>query len=67
MISFYFPSSFAKQFLVFDIGDIKRGKWERQIAWNGKLNIYFKNNYNLLVMNVTKLNFLTKSAYMTLY
>ena len=25
---------------------------------NGKLNIYFKNNFSLLVMNVTQLNFL---------
>ena len=43
----------------FDIKDIKRGNWERQIARDGKLNIYFKNNFNLLVMNVTQLNFLT--------
>ena len=38
--------------------DIKRGNWEQQIARNGKLNIYFKNNFNLLVMKVTQLNFL---------
>ena len=48
----YFPSSFATQFSHFDIRDIKRGYWERQIARNGKLNIYFKNNFNLLVMNL---------------
>ena len=55
---FYFSSSFAAQLWLFDIRDIKRGNWERQIARNGKLNIYFKNNSNLLVMNVTQLNFL---------
>ena len=55
---FYFSSSFAAQFSLFDIRDIKRGNWERQIARNGKLNIYFKNNFNILVMNVTQLNFL---------
>ena len=42
----------------FDIRDIKRGNWEQQIATNGKLNIYFKNNFNVLVMNVTQLSFL---------
>ena len=52
-IFFYFSSSFAEQFR-----NIKRRNWERQIARNGKLNIYFKNNLNLLVMNVTQLNFL---------
>ena len=57
---FYFSSSFAAQFSLFDIRDIKRGNWERQIARNGKLNIYFKNNSNLLVMNVTQLNFLKR-------
>ena len=55
---FYFSSSFSAQFSIFDIRDIKRGNWERQIAKDGKLNIYFKNNFNLLVMNVTQLNFL---------
>ena len=55
---FYFSSSLAAQFLLFDIRDIKRGDWERQIAKDGKLNIYFKNNFNLLVLNVTQLNFL---------
>ena len=44
---FYFSSSFATQFLLFDIRDIKRRNWEWQIAGNGKLNIYFKNNFNL--------------------
>ena len=56
--SFYFSSSFAAQFSFFDIRDIKRRNWERQIARNGKLNIYFKNNFNLLIMNVTQLDFL---------
>ena len=55
---FYFSSSFAVQLWLFDIRDIKTRNWERQIARNGKLNIYFKNNFNLLVMNVTQLDFL---------
>ena len=55
---FYFWSWFTAQFLLFDIKDIKRGNWERQIARDGKLNIYLKNNFNLLVMKVTQLNFL---------
>ena len=55
---FYFSSSFAAQFSLFDIRDIKRGNGEQQIARDGKLNIYFKNNFILLVMNVTRLNFL---------
>ena len=55
---FYFSSSSAAQVWLFDIRDIKKGNWERQIARDGKLNIYFKNNFNLLVMNVTRLNFL---------
>ena len=55
---FYFSSPFTAQFWHFDIRDIKRGNWERQVAGNGRSNIYFKNNFNLLVMNVTQLNFL---------
>ena len=55
---FYFSSSFAAQLWLFDIRDIKRGNWERQIARNDKSNIYFKNNFKLLVMNETQLNFL---------
>ena len=39
---FYFSSWFAAQFSLFDIRDIKRGNWERQIPRNGKLDIYFK-------------------------
>ena len=58
IIFFYFSSSFAAQLWLFDIKDIKRRNWEREIARNGKLNIYFKNNFNFLVMNVTQLNFL---------
>ena len=46
------------QFLLFDIRDIKRGNWEQQIARDRKLNIYFKNNFNILVMKVTQLSFL---------
>ena len=55
---FYFTNSFTAQFSLFDIRGIKRGDWEQQIARDGELNIYFKNNFNLLVMNVTQLNFL---------
>ena len=55
---FYFSRSFAAQFSLFDIRVIKRGNLERQIAKDGKLNIYFKSNFNLLVMNVTQLNLL---------
>ena len=42
----------------FNIRDIKRRNWKWQIARGGKLNIYLKNNFNLLVMNVTELNLL---------
>ena len=55
---FYFSNSFAVQLSLFDIRVIKKGNWEQEIARDGKLNIYFKNNFNLLVMNVTQLNFL---------
>ena len=55
---FYFSSSFAAKFLLFDIRDIKSENWERQIVRNGELNIYFSNNFNLSAMNVTQLNFL---------
>ena len=55
---FYFSNSFAAQFSLFDIRVIKMGNWEQEIARDGKLNIFFKNNFNLLVMNVTQLNFL---------
>ena len=50
-----FSSSFAAQFSLFDI---KRGNCKVKIARHGKLNMYFKNNFNLLVMIVTQLNFL---------
>ena len=55
---FYLSTSFAAQFSLFDFRHIKRGNWKRQITRNDKLNIYFKNSFNLLVMNVTQLNFL---------
>ena len=55
---FHFSSSFAAQLWLFDISDIKRGNWKQQIARNRKLNICFKNNFNLLVMSVSQLNFL---------
>ena len=38
--------------------DIKRGIWEREIARNGKSDIYFKTNSNILVMKLTQVNFL---------
>ena len=53
-----FSSSFTAQFLLFDMRDIKRGSWEQQIARNRKLNIYFKNNFIILVITLTQLNFL---------
>ena len=55
---FYFSSSFALKFSLFESKDIKRRNWEQQIARNGKLNIYFKNNFDLLVVNIRQLNFL---------
>ena len=45
---FYFSSSFAAQFSLFDIRDIKSENWELEIARNGKLNIDIKNNFNVL-------------------
>ena len=39
---FCFSSSFTAQFLLFDIRDIKRRNWKRQIANNDKLNIYLE-------------------------
>ena len=45
---FYFSSSFAAQLSLFDIRNIKRGNWERQIARNGKLNIGYTKVYNHL-------------------
>ena len=60
---FYFSGSFGTQFSLFNIRDIKRGNGERQIARDGKLNTYFKNNFNLVVMNVTQLRYFIK--YMT--
>ena len=55
---FYFSSSFAAQFSFVGTRDIKSENWKQQIARNGKLNIYSKNDFNLLVMNATQLNFL---------
>ena len=57
---FYLSSSFVAQFWLFDIRDFKRGNWEPQIARNGNLNILLKKEFNLLVMNVTQLNFLCR-------
>ena len=39
---FYFSSSFAVQFLLFNVRDIKRGNWEQQTARNGKLKFISK-------------------------
>ena len=50
---FYFSSSLAGHYLLFDIRIIKRGNWEQQIARDGKLNTHFKSNINFLVMNLT--------------
>ena len=51
---FFFSSLFTAQLWLFD----QKGNWEQQITRTGKLNIYFRNNFNLLVMNVTQLSFL---------
>ena len=59
---FYFAGSFTSQFLFFYVemtqeiskGEIGNDK-QLEIA---NYNIYFKNNFNLLVMNVTQINFL---------
>ena len=51
---FYFSSSFAAEILLFDVRDIKRGNGKPQIDRNGKLDIYFKNNLDFLVINVTQ-------------
>ena len=49
---FYLSNSFAAEVSLFDITDIKSGNWEQQIVRNCKLNIYFKNNFNVLVINL---------------
>ena len=49
---FCFGSSFAAQFLLFDIRmtqEISEGE-----VGNGNCNIHFKNNFNRLIMNTTK-------------
>ena len=49
-------SSFAAQFSLFDIRMTQQiSKRETGMA---NCNIYFKNNFNLLVINVTQMNFL---------
>ena len=58
LLFFYFSISLAAQLWLFETRDIKRENLERQIARNDKLNIYFKNKFHILVMNVTQLNFL---------
>ena len=55
---FFISQAHTQRNFGFDIRDIKRKNWERQIARDDNLNIYFKNNFNLLVMNETQLNFL---------
>ena len=54
----YFPRSFAAQFSLFYVRDIKKENWQQHVTREGKLNIYFKGNFILLVMNITQLNFL---------
>ena len=59
---FCFASSFAAQFSLFDIrmtqeiskGELGNGKYLGMANYN----IYFKNNFNRLVMNMTQKNFL---------
>ena len=60
IINHFFISEAHSQrnFHFFIIGISKGETGNRKIARDGKLNIYFKNNFNLLVMNVTQLNFL---------
>ena len=54
---FLFLKLIRSAIFAFDSRDIKRGNWEQHLPRDGKLNIYFKDNLNLLVMNVTKLIF----------
>ena len=68
---FYFASSFAVQFFLFDIRmmqeiskeEIENGKW----LGISNYNIFFKNNFSGLVINVTqnKFSLLIKCAYVT--
>ena len=69
IIFFYFPSSFATQFSLFviwmtqEISQQEIGN-DRYLGM-ANYNIYFKNNFNRLVINITQKNFL-KCAYMKL-
>ena len=60
---FYFASSFAAQFSLFDIrmtqemakGETGKNKWLGMV----NCNIYFKTNFNYLAMNITEKIFFT--------
>ena len=64
-----FASSFAAQFLLFNIRmtqEISNRKIGKLMSmWLANYHIYFKTNFNLLVMNVTQINILIKCAYVT--
>ena len=57
-----FASSLAAQFLLFNMKmrqEISNREIEKLMSlWLAYYNIYFKTNFNLLVMNVTQINFL---------
>ena len=57
---FFFISQARSQqnFCILISGISKRGNWEQQLARDDRLNIYFKNTFILLEMNVTQSNFL---------
>ena len=59
---FYFASSFAAQFLLFDIRmtrEISKGETgNSKLLGMANYNIYFKNNFNRLVTNVTQIDFI---------
>ena len=56
---FFISQAHSQRNFYFLISGIsKRENWEQQTARDCKFNIHFKNSFNLLVMNITKLNFL---------
>ena len=68
---FYFASSLAAQFLLFDIRmtqQYQKGSWKQQIARNGKLQYLFQTWFQLFSneRNTNKFSLLTKCACMTL-
>ena len=59
---FYFASSFAAHFLLFEIRtmqEIQKGEIanDKQLGM-ANYKIHFKNNFNDLVMNITEINFM---------